>query len=72
MLTGGHTQIYLVEICWKLSNYLGESIDDALGETFDKVAKLLGLGYPGGPLIEETSIKLVIQISFSLPHPLRI
>ena len=49
LLTGGHTQIYIVK---NIGDYelLGETVDDAVGESFDKVAKLLGLGYPGGPL----------------------
>jgi N6-L-threonylcarbamoyladenine synthase len=51
LASGGHTGVYLVEderriVC------LGETRDDAAGEAFDKVAKLLGLGYPGGPLID--------------------
>ena len=51
-ISGGHTQIL------KISNYnsfeiLGETIDDAVGEAFDKSAKLLGLPYPGGPLIDK-------------------
>ena len=45
---GGHTQLMASE---KPGNYqlLGESVDDAAGEAFDKAAKMLGLGYPGGP-----------------------
>ena len=56
LLTGGHTQIYLVE---NIGNYklLGETVDDAVGESFDKVAKMLGLNYPGGPLIEKKAAK---------------
>ena len=52
LLTGGHTQIYLVK---SISDYtlLGETLDDAVGEAFDKVAKLLNLPYPGGPDIEK-------------------
>ena len=48
LVSGGHTQLVLVK---SLGDYtlLGESIDDAAGEAFDKTAKLLGLGYPGGP-----------------------
>lgn len=51
LLTGGHTQIYLIR---DINNYelLGETLDDAVGEAFDKVAKLLGFSYPGGPEIE--------------------
>lgn len=50
LVSGGHTQLMGVE---GLSEYflLGESLDDAAGEAFDKSAKLLGLGYPGGPAI---------------------
>ena len=48
LVSGGHTQLVLVE---GLGRYqlLGESLDDAAGEAFDKAAKMLGLGYPGGP-----------------------
>ena len=52
--SGGHSSIYLVNdpLTYKL---LGQTRDDAAGEAFDKVAKLLGLGYPGGPIIAETA-----------------
>jgi len=52
--SGGHSSIYLVNdpLSYKL---LGQTRDDAAGEAFDKVAKLLGLGYPGGPIIAETA-----------------
>ena len=68
LITGGHTQIYLVK---KIGSYklLGESIDDALGESFDKVAKMLNLGYPGGPIIERKALK-GNKHAFQLPHPL--
>ena len=68
LLTGGHTQIYLVK---KFNHYkiLGESVDDAIGECFDKVAKLLGLKYPGGPEIEKLA-SLGNDNKFKLPHPL--
>ena len=51
LVSGGHTMLVDVEV---IGNYriLGESLDDAAGEAFDKVAKMLGLGYPGGPAIE--------------------
>ena len=50
LVSGGHTQLVHVK---GLGDYdiLGESVDDAAGEAFDKTAKLLGLGYPGGPKI---------------------
>ncbi len=55
-VSGGHTQIILMK---KDLNYkiIGETMDDAAGEAFDKIAKLLGFGYPGGPLIEKMAKK---------------
>ena len=56
IVSGGHTQLILMK---KDLNYkiIGETLDDAVGEAFDKVAKLLGLGYPGGPMIEKMAKK---------------
>src|SRR5216683_186759 len=54
VVSGGHTHLYLAEQNkegWTYEN-IGRTRDDAAGEAFDKVAKLLGLGYPGGPLID--------------------
>ncbi|MCE7993134.1 MAG: tRNA (adenosine(37)-N6)-threonylcarbamoyltransferase complex transferase subunit TsaD [Roseivirga sp.] len=51
-VSGGHTQIVLVESHLKMA-IIGETRDDAVGEAFDKSAKLLGLPYPGGPLIDK-------------------
>jgi N6-L-threonylcarbamoyladenine synthase len=51
-VSGGHTQIVLCETPTKMK-VIGETIDDAAGEAFDKSAKLLGLPYPGGPLIDK-------------------
>lgn len=51
-VSGGHTQIILCEEPLKMK-ILGETLDDAAGEAFDKSAKLLGLPYPGGPLIDQ-------------------
>ena len=50
-VSGGHTNLYHVK---GLGNYtlMGQTLDDAAGEAFDKVAKIMGLGYPGGPVIE--------------------
>ena len=52
LVSGGHTQLWLIK---KMDNYtlLGETRDDAAGEAFDKGARILGLGYPGGPEIEK-------------------
>ncbi len=52
--SGGHSNLYLVED-WGRYRLLGATRDDAPGEAFDKIAKLLGLGYPGGPAIEKVS-----------------
>ncbi len=56
VVSGGHTHLYLAEIAkdhgtWTYRN-VGRTVDDAAGEAFDKVAKLLGMGYPGGPWID--------------------
>jgi len=51
-ISGGHTQIVKVSNHFKME-VLGETIDDAVGEAFDKSAKILGLTYPGGPLIDK-------------------
>ena len=50
LLSGGHTMLVHVK-AWGDYEVLGETLDDAVGEAFDKVAKALGLGYPGGPII---------------------
>ena len=57
VVSGGHTHLYLAaqqENSWTYEN-IGHTRDDAAGEAFDKVAKLLGLGYPGGPVIDRLS-----------------
>jgi N6-L-threonylcarbamoyladenine synthase len=55
VVSGGHTHLYLARqsdgVTWSYRN-VGRTVDDAAGEAFDKVAKLLGLGYPGGPWID--------------------
>src|SRR3984885_16088207 len=56
LVSGGHTQLVAVR---GVGDYLrlGATLDDAVGEAFDKVAKMLGLGYPGGPLVEREALK---------------
>ncbi len=59
VVSGGHTHLYLAEqraAGWAYKN-IGHTRDDAAGEAFDKVAKLLGLGYPGGPIIDRLSMQ---------------
>jgi N6-L-threonylcarbamoyladenine synthase len=69
LISGGHTQFQLVR---GVGDYkrLGSTIDDALGEAFDKTAKLLGLGYPGGPLVEAWALRGDSN-RFDLPRPLK-
>ena len=52
VISGGHTSLYRVDD-WTTIARLGSTIDDAVGEAFDKVAAILGLGYPGGPIIDQ-------------------
>jgi N6-L-threonylcarbamoyladenine synthase len=66
-VSGGHTQIVVCESPYKLK-VIGESIDDAAGEAFDKSAKLLGLPYPGGPLIDKHASK-GNEKAFKFPEP---
>ena len=58
VVSGGHTHLYLAEERENLWTYrnIGHTRDDAAGEAFDKVAKLLGLGYPGGPIIDRLAV----------------
>lgn len=66
-VSGGHTQIVLCESPYEMK-VLGETIDDAAGEAFDKSAKLLGLPYPGGPLIDKYAGKGDPK-KYSFPEP---
>lgn len=69
LVSGGHTQLLLIEDIRKYE-LLGSTIDDAAGEAFDKVAKLLSLGYPGGPIIEKIA-KNGDEYRFDFPRPLK-
>lgn len=66
-VSGGHTQIVLVKDHFDMT-IIGQTIDDAAGEAFDKAAKILGLPYPGGPLIDKYA-KLGNPNSFKFPRP---
>jgi len=66
-VSGGHTQIVICRDPWEFE-IIGETLDDAAGEAFDKTAKLLGLPYPGGPLIDRYA-KLGDPNRFSFPEP---
>ena len=68
LVSGGHTQIMCVT---RVGNYelMGESLDDAAGEAFDKTAQLLGLGYPGGPALAKLA-ESGVPGRFKLPRPM--
>ena len=66
-VSGGHTQIVLVKDYFEME-LLGETLDDAAGEAFDKTAKILNLPYPGGPLIDKFS-KEGNAAAYKLPEP---
>lgn len=69
LVSGGHTQLVLVKA---LGNYqiLGESVDDAAGEAFDKTAKLLDLGYPGGPKVAALAAQAEPNHGLRFPRPM--
>lgn len=66
-VSGGHTQIVLVKDYFDME-LIGQTLDDAAGEAFDKTAKILNLPYPGGPLIDKNA-KLGNPHAFKLPEP---
>ena len=68
LVSGGHCQLLIVE---GVGSYrrIGTTVDDALGEAFDKSAKLMGLGYPGGPILEKFAKKGDKKF-FNLPKPI--
>ena len=68
LISGGHTQYLLVESLGKYKR-LGTTIDDALGEAFDKTAKIIGIDFPGGPKIEKFAEK-GNKNRFKLPKPI--
>lgn len=67
-VSGGHTKLVFIKEIGKYE-IVGETLDDAAGEALDKAAKMLGLGYPGGPIIERLSEGGKTDF-FDLPHPL--
>ena len=68
LVSGGHTQLMRVDGVGRYE-LLGETIDDAAGEAFDKSAKLMGLGYPGGPALSKLA-QCGDPAAFKLPRPL--
>ncbi len=68
LISGGHTLLVDVK-AWRSYYILGESLDDAVGEAFDKTAKLLGLAYPGGPLLAAKAMQGRAGV-FTFPRPM--
>ncbi|OGN17803.1 MAG: tRNA (adenosine(37)-N6)-threonylcarbamoyltransferase complex transferase subunit TsaD [Candidatus Yanofskybacteria bacterium RIFCSPHIGHO2_02_FULL_50_12] len=68
LVSGGHTELILMTD-YEEFKLIGETQDDAVGEAFDKVARLLGLGYPGGPLISKLAEQGNLE-RFPLPSPM--
>lgn len=68
IVSGGHSSLYLVDSDWQI-NEIGRTVDDAAGEAFDKIARYLGLGYPGGPIIDKLARKGSEQ-AVELPRPM--
>ena len=68
LVSGGHTQLLIVEGVGRYER-LGTTVDDAVGEAFDKCAKVMGLGYPGGPEVEKAA-KNGNPLRFKLPRPM--
>ena len=69
LISGGHTMVVRVE-SFERMEILATSMDDSVGESFDKTAKMMGLGYPGGPIIEDLA-RRGDENRFDLPVPLR-
>ncbi len=68
IVSGGHSSLYLVDSDWNITE-VGHTVDDAAGEAFDKVAVYLGLGYPGGPIIDRLA-KEGNEEAIDLPRPM--
>ena len=66
LISGGHTELIYMQDHMQFE-IIGETLDDAVGEAYDKVAKMLGLGYPGGPLIDQKAI--LGKDTYKLPRP---
>ena len=68
LVSGGHTQIVKVDGYFEFE-ILGQTIDDAVGEAFDKCSKMMGLGYPGGPIVDKLAKEGdENKFKFNLPH----
>ncbi len=70
LVSGGHCQLLVVEGVGKYQR-LGTTLDDAVGEAFDKTAKMLGLGFPGGPAVGAAAAGAGDPTRFALPRPMK-
>lgn len=68
IVSGGHSSLYNVDLDWKITE-IGHTVDDAAGEAFDKIARFLNLGYPGGPVIDRLAKQGDPQ-KIELPKPM--
>ena len=68
IVSGGHSSLYIVDADWKITE-IGHTVDDAAGEAFDKIARFLNLGYPGGPVIDRLA-KQGDATKIELPKPM--
>ncbi len=68
IVSGGHSSLYSVDLDWKITE-IGHTVDDAAGEAFDKIARFLDLGYPGGPVIDRLA-KQGDAKKIQLPKPM--
>jgi N6-L-threonylcarbamoyladenine synthase len=69
LISGGHTELVLMKD-WLKYQTIGQTVDDAAGEAFDKVARILGLEYPGGPKISALAAKGWLRDDIRLPRPM--
>ena len=69
IVSGGHTELVLARD-WLSYELIGQTRDDAVGEAFDKVARILGLGYPGGPAISQLAGHGSLHPNYNLPRPM--
>lgn len=67
VVSGGHTELILMEKDYSFKK-IGGTLDDAIGECYDKVAKVIGIDYPGGPLVDKLAHKG--KVTYDLPYPL--
>ena len=70
VISGGHTQIFLMKDYGKYK-LIGQTVDDAVGEAYDKVARILNLGYPGGPIISQRAEKYKGEDKLNFPRPMK-